>query len=138
MPGPVPPELKLLRGTAQPCREVKDAPSFDLVTTFPPPPQHLDADGAAAWQELGPQLVMAGVLQVVDLYALEQLCFSWARFRKKAKAQMEITASEDQTLKALFSEFGMTPASRRKVSAGGKAENANKFKGIGQRSDKSA
>ena len=40
---------------------------------------------------------------------------------------MELTASEDGALKALFSEFGMTPASRRKVSSAGEKPKGNKF-----------
>jgi len=93
------------------------APQFDPVREFPPAPQHLNADGATLWRELGPQLIACGVLQVVDLYALEQLCYAWQRFRKKAKAEMDVTASEDNALKALWAEFGLTPAARRRVVA---------------------
>ncbi len=124
---PTPPELKVLSGTARPDREQPDAPQFDLVEDFPGPPQHLNADGAEMWRTLGPQLVAARVLQVVDLWSLEQLCFAFQRFRQKAKAGVELTAAEDGALKALFSEFGMTPASRRKVAMGGEKPAANKF-----------
>lgn len=119
MPNPrKPPALKLLAGTDRKDRqEPADVPKFEQVTEFPEAPQTLNADGAKAWQDLGPQLVAAGVLQVVDLFALEQLCYAWQRFRKKAKADMEMTASDDNALKALFSEFGMTPAARRRVAA---------------------
>lgn len=122
-----PPHLKVLAGTDRPDREVPDAPEFDLVEEFPPAPQHLNVDGAAMWSDLGPQLVAAKVLQVVDLYALQQLCYAWQRAVAKQKAGMDITAAEDMALKALWSEFGMTPASRRKVSAGGDKKPGNKF-----------
>lgn len=127
-----PPALKILSGTNRPDREVPDAPEFDLVENFPAPPQHLNVDGAEMWNNLGPQLVSARVLQTVDLYSLEQLCFAWQCFRKKAKADMEATAAELTALKALFSEFGMTPASRRKVSSGGDKAPENKFSGNGR------
>lgn len=129
---PTPPNLKVLAGTNRPSRETPDAPEFDLVEQFPEAPQHLNVDGMAMWMQLGPQLVAARVLQVVDLFHLEQLCFAWQRFRMKAKAGMDITAAEDQALKALFSEFGMTPASRRKVATGGEKPKGNKFSGIGK------
>lgn len=130
---PTAPHLKVLAGTARPDREVPDAPEYDLIDEFPDPPMHLNPDGAEMWRNLGPQLVKAKVLQVVDLYSLEQLSFAWQRFRMKAKAGMDLTAAEDSALKALFSEFGMTPASRRKVGSGGEKPKGNKFSGIGKR-----
>ena len=131
---PTAPNLKVLAGTNRPDREVQDMPEYDLVDNFPPAPQHLNADGAEMWGSLGPQLVKARVLQTVDLFSLEQLCFAWQRFRQKAKAGMELTAAEDSALKGLFSEFGMTPAARRKVSAGGEKPAGNKFANNGRKS----
>lgn len=130
---PTAPALKVIAGTDRPDREAPDAPEFDLVTDFPDPPQHLNADGAAMWSDLGPKLVAARVLQVVDIYALQQLCYAWQRAVAKQKAGMDITAAEDNALKALWSEFGMTPASRRKVSAGSQKPAGNKFGANGKR-----
>lgn len=129
---PTAPALKVIAGTARPDREAPtDAPEFDLVEEFPDPPQHLNVDGASMWNNLGPQLVKSKVLQTVDLFALQQLCYAWQRAVAKQKAGMDITAAEDMALKAMFSEFGMTPASRRKVSSGGDAKKAgNKFAGL--------
>ncbi len=128
--------LKIIQGTKQPCRANEDAPEFAPVREFPPAPQHLNTDGAAAWAHLGRKLVAAGVLREVDLYPLEQLCYAWQRFRKKAKADMDVTASEDNALKALWSEFGMTPAARRRVAANlldpdARIPKGNAFAGIG-------
>lgn len=122
-----PPGLKVLKGTERPDREVPEAPEFDLIDDFPDPPQHLNPDGVEMWWNLGRQLVDARVLQVVDLYALEHLCATWQMIRKKIKAEMEITAAENTALKSLFSEFGMTPASRSKVKSGGEKKPGNKF-----------
>ena len=130
---PTAPHLKVLAGTTRPDREVQDAPEYDLIDQFPEAPQHLNPDGAEMWRNLGPQLVKARVLQVVDLYSLEQLCFSWQRFRQKAKAGMELTAAEDTALKGLFSEFGMTPAARRKVASAGEKPAGNRFGNNGKR-----
>jgi phage terminase small subunit len=131
---PSAPHLKVLAGTTRPDRQQEAGPEFDLIDVFPYPPQHLNADGAEMWQNLGPQLVKARVLQVVDLYALEQLCVAWQMFRQKAKAGMPNTAAEDTALKGLFSEFGMTPAARRKVAQSGDGAKANKFGSNGKRS----
>lgn len=127
------PNLKVIAGTDRPDREIQDVPKFDLIDDFPAAPLHLNIDGIQMWNNLGPQLVNTKVLQVVDLYPLEQLCVAWQMFRKKAKADMEITASEHQALKALFSEFGMTPASRSKVTAQNDKNTGNKFAGNGKR-----
>lgn len=133
-----PTALKLIQGTSRPDRDPPSAPEFEPVSEFPAPPIHLNVDVAAAWNDLGPKLVAAGVLQAVDLYPLEQLCYAWQRFRKKAKADMDVTASEDNALKALWSEFGMTPAARRRVAANlldpeATVPKGNAFVGIGKR-----
>lgn len=129
----IPPGLKVVRGTDRPDREAADAPEFDLIEEFPKPPQHLNPDGVEMWWNIGRQLVAARVLQVVDLYALEHLCATWQMIRKKIKAEMEVTAAENTALKSLFSEFGMTPASRKKVASGDAKPKGNKFKNAGPR-----
>lgn len=125
---PTPHNLKIIAGTDRLDRAPpEDMPEFDLVEQFPAPPRALDVNGVEMWSDLGPRLVSARVLQVVDLYLLEQLCVAWQTFRKLADAGVQITASDNMTLKALFSEFGMSPASRRKVASVGKKETTNRF-----------
>ncbi|MHB8120583.1 MAG: hypothetical protein ACYDG4_00385 [Desulfuromonadaceae bacterium] len=124
---PLDTKLKLLSGSFRKDRVIKGAPEYDLVSDFPASPNHLNADGAEMWNRLGRQLVACKVLQVVDLYILEQLCFSWQRFRQKAKAGADITAAENNAMKSLFAEFGMTPASRGKVAASSENKPANRF-----------
>lgn len=141
---PLPTPLKVIAGTHRPDREPDHAvPEFEAVSEFPEAPQHLNVDGAQAWKDLGPKLVAAGVLQTVDLYPLEQLCYAWQRFRVKAKAGMDMTAADDAALRSLFSEFGMTPAARRRVAANlvapdGVAPKKNAFLELGKRPDRPA
>ena len=125
--------LKVIQGTFRKDREAINAPEFDIVELFPEPPGHLNADGVAMWNDLGKQLVAVKVLQVVDLYLLEQLCYSWQRFRQKARAGTELTAAENGAMKSLFCELGMTPASRSKVTAGGEKPAGNKFASNGKK-----
>jgi len=130
-----PQTMKVISGTDRKDRQdPPDMPKYDIVDNFPPAPQHLTPDGAEMWNKTGPQLVAAGVLQVVDLAPLEQLCFAWQTFRKKAKADMEVTASEHNALLSLFSQFGMTPAARRRVMASiAEAPPTNRFAANGRR-----
>lgn len=109
-------------------------PQFPIVREFPAAPQHLNPDGLDMWTTLGRELVGCGVLQSVDLSALEQLCYCWQIFRQKARAGMEVTASEHNALKGLLAEFGLTPAARRRVVANhAEAPAANRFAGHGKR-----
>lgn len=137
MPNPAKPlKFKVLAGTERPCRPDPDAaaPQFEVVREFPEPPQHLNPDGVEMWQKLGPQLVACGLLQVVDLYALEQLCYTWQQFRQKSKAGFEVTASENNALTALWQQFGLTPSARRRVVANiAEAGKPNRFAGHGQK-----
>lgn len=125
--------LKLLKGSFRKDRAIKDVAEYDLVSDFPSSPSHLNTDGAEMWNRLGRQLVACKVLQVVDLYVLEQLCFLWQRFRQKAKAEADITAAENNAMKSLFAEFGMTPASRGKVTPSPENKSANRFASNGRK-----
>ena len=135
---PTPHNLKVIAGTDRPDRAPpKDMPEFDSVSVMPQPPQHLNPDGREMWFDIGGKLVDAKVLQSVDLYALEQLCVRWQSHRQLAKASIAATAADDNALKALFSEFGLTPASRRKVGVNdtnGRQDNAFKQRGAANRS----
>ncbi|MCU5785932.1 hypothetical protein [Alloalcanivorax marinus] len=132
---PKPGHLKVLAGTDRPDRDKGgEAPAFDLVEEFPEPPQHLNTDGAEMWRDLGPRLVAASVLQVVDLYALEQLCATWQQQRQRAKAGLPSKAADLNALRCMFNEFGMTPASRARVP-GSAPPNGNKFSANGRRSE---
>ena len=123
---PTPRNLKLLAGTLRPHRDTPE-PSFDLVANFPEPPHTLNLDGADLWHQLGRQLVASRVLTVADLSALEMLCYNWQRFRAKATHGLEQTPAEQTALRLLFSEFGMTPAARRRVAATAEASEGNRF-----------
>jgi phage terminase small subunit len=136
MPGPpkTPREFKVVSGTLRADDAMPDAPQFPVVREFPAPPQQLNPDGVAIWNDLGRQLTACGVIQVVDLYALEQLAYSWQVFRQKSKAGMEVTASEHNALKGLLIEFGLTPAARRRVVANiTEAQPTNRFSGHGKK-----
>jgi len=130
---PLPTGNKVIKGTFQNCRAPADVPEFEPVDVFPDPPIILNPDGIDMWNKVGPQLIAAKVLQTADLYMLEQMCYSWQRFRQTARAGSDITAAENNALRGMFAEFGMTPASRTKVSTGGEKPAGNKFASNGKR-----
>ena len=133
-PPPTPTKILQMRGTARKDRCPPDEVVFESVKDFAKPPRHLNGDGKKLWRELGPQLVVAGVLQTPDLYALEQLAYQWQSFRKKARENLPIPSADAAALRAMFSEFGMTPAARRRVTAAAvKRPETNSFARFGKR-----
>lgn len=129
---PTPPSLKVLSGTDRPDRVREESIDFDLLESFPAAPQHLNVDGVAMWNDLGPQLMTVGILKTVDLYPLQQLCYCWQQHVQKQKAGISITAAEDMALKSLFSEFGMSWNARQKLIGTDKPK-GNKFSGNGKK-----
>jgi phage terminase small subunit len=130
---PTPPELKVLRGTLRKddVEKAKDAPRFDVVEGTPPVPETLKGPGAAMWKDLTAKLTRVRVLQTTDLYVLEQLCYGWQRFQARAAVGDDISPTDHAALRALFSEFGMTPASRQRVAVSDKST-GNRFANNGK------
>jgi len=124
--------LHLIAGTIPESSD--PGPEFPPVEQFPAPPAHIPAYGVEIWNRLGPELVAAGVLQVVDLLALEQLCYAWHQWSLQARAGDTISAAENTSLRMMLAEFGCTPSSRRRIPTSGNKDKANrfdKFKGKG-------
>lgn len=127
----LPARLKILQGTARPGDV--DYVGFSPVSEFefPEPPPYLNVDGAELWRTFGRELIGSEMLQVVDLYALQTVCYAWQRFVLKAKAAGDISAADLNALRTLFAEFGATPDSRRAVGGArgtpGPQPSANRF-----------
>ena len=130
-PRPTPSHLKVLRGTGQPCRMNPEEPKPDIVHAVPPPPETLNADGKQAWNEIAKTLTDIGVLTVADLGMLEVLATQFGMFRKlrkevykngmtdtdgKTTDEMKTLLQLGEALRKGKIEFGLTPASRTKVS----------------------
>jgi phage terminase small subunit len=108
--------------------------SIPPLMVLPEPPATLNADGAALWREIGGELVACGVLRTLDVWAFEQLCYAWQRFRAAAKADMPIPGAKINSLKGLFAEFGLSPATRRRILAQmTRPQPKNRFAGHGRR-----
>ena len=135
---PIPTNLKIVKGTAQPCRILKDEakPKADAVRM----PAGLSDDAKKQWKLVAKQLTAAGLLTNLDTFALAMYCevfgrWSYANDQIKENGPI-VTApsgypvqspflqiankSFDQMTKMLV-EFGMTPSSRSRVAGAGPA-----------------
>lgn len=115
-----PASLKAISGTERADR-AEPKPTGDLLEAFPAAPQHLNADGAGMWNNIGPRLVAAGQLQPADLYPFQQLCYAWQRHYLKQKLGVDIAAAEENALTSMFAVFGIGPAQRRRLAQAGTA-----------------
>jgi P27 family predicted phage terminase small subunit len=135
---PLPTKLKLLKGTAQPCRLNKHeaAPDPDI----PSAPRHLSREALMEWGRVTDELHRLGLLSSIDRAALAAYCQAYGRW---SEAEAQIYADPDSPLLTtttangttiqhplvgvantaavlmhkFLTEFGMTPSSRSKVTA---------------------
>jgi P27 family predicted phage terminase small subunit len=140
---PVPTNLREARGNPGHRPLNRNEPQLDAM--LPDPPEWLDGEARARWDELAPQLEGAGLLTSIDAGALAAYCQVWARWRKAEEAIVQfgqvIKTPEKRDRKgrvisggypvqspyigiankalshvrALECEFGMTPSSRSRV-----------------------
>lgn len=143
MPGPprTPTQLNLLRGNARKRGVNKSEPTG--TRGIPKCPTWLSPKAKQAWKEMGVLLDGMRVLNLEDKLALELLCHTYSIWRTasnvinrrgptggltyKAKtehgertlARPEVAIESDawRRIKAMLSEFGLTPATRTKVKA---------------------
>ena len=129
----IPTKLKILKGTARKSRLNPSEPDPD--TKIPTAPNHLSKDALIEWGRISTELSTLGLLSEVDMVALAMYCQAWGRIVKYEKIVQEkselikmpsgaiqlspamwiINKAMEQCYK-LLSEFGMSPASRAKVS----------------------
>jgi P27 family predicted phage terminase small subunit len=130
---PHPSALKLLRGLPGKRKladdEPQPAPLVDLA-----PPSWLDAEAQAEWVRLAPILQRLGVLAETDTGALTAYCEAWATWKAatqqirkfgmviKGKDAVPVVSPYVKIahnallhMRALLTEFGMTPSSRARV-----------------------
>ncbi len=131
---PVPTQLKIIRGTDQPCRVKKSEPkpkANNLRRPF-----KLSKVASLQWRKVSRQLREAKLLTDIDTHALAMYCEAHAMWKGALENIQEHGAvvlsqngsmvqspychiankSYDQA-KSMLVEFGMTPSSRTRVSA---------------------
>ena len=130
----LPTKLKVLKGTKQNCRENPNEPEYELK--IPDAPDHLDKEALIEWGRVSHLLYSMGLLADVDRAMLAGYCASysmWAKAEEALKVEgltiattngniiqnplVGIVNQAKKHMKDFASEFGMSPASKAKVSA---------------------
>jgi len=134
MPTPKKPTaLKMLQGTDRTDRKNNDEPFPDIV--IPKKPAHLSTAAGKEWRRITPILQKQGLISEMDMVCLSMYCTLWGdhvkaenMLRKNGmvietpNGSMQISPwvsiSKHAMLAAhkMLTEFGLSPASRTKVS----------------------
>ncbi|WP_369115068.1 phage terminase small subunit P27 family [Edwardsiella tarda] len=138
MSGPpkTPTHLRLVRGNPSKRAINKNEPT--PPSGVPPTPKHFDKRGKYWFKRIGEELDAVGVMSTLDAKALELLVEAYSEYRHhcevldeegytyqtvsaagekivKAHPAAAMKADAWKRIRAMLSEFGMTPASRSKV-----------------------
>ena len=117
MPNPrAPAQLKLLRGTARQDRHYPE-PEYEKVTAADPPGWLKGKEARAYWRKMIQTLGSVGVLTVADLEPLAHLCMLHQHLTESEPSAPLLTQ-----YRMFCNEFGLTPASRSKVTPSKAAE----------------
>ena len=147
-PRPQPSNIKKLRGnpSGRPLNPAEPKPDM----TLPEPPDMLSEDARKQWDLVAPQLHSMGVLSQIDATALEMYCVAFGQWRHaqekirllgpiikiektgylQQSPYMQIANKSFDQMKAMLSEFGMTPSSRTRIAAENIPERRNRFANI--------
>lgn len=145
-PRPKPTKLKVLQGTAQPCRTLPYEPNPEVEV--PTCPAFLTELARKEWDRIVPELERLNLVSQVDRAALAAYCASYGRWvqselcieaegtfydkvkregmdehgcdvfslEKKKHPAVLISQEERRQMRAFLTEFGLTPASRTRIS----------------------
>jgi P27 family predicted phage terminase small subunit len=133
---PVPFRLKVLRGNPG-QRRLRPEPEPPISPECPGPPSYIVGHAADEWRRLAPELHRLGLLTLADVTVFEGYCIAYARWREAEErlvgAELIIPGARKGTQFAnpliaaaaqarrdvlrFGAEFGITPASRARVSA---------------------
>ena len=131
---PTPTRLKVLRGNPghRPLNELEPEPQPRL----PRPPAHLSDNAKKEWRRAGQFLLQLGLVSDIDLAAFAAYCTAYGRWVDAEQGlrtygvmlkspngfpvqspYLAVANKAMEQMRSLLSEFGMTPASRSRVSA---------------------
>lgn len=131
---PLPTRLKVLKGTAQPCRTNPREPRPEVVALDPP--EYLGTTARAEWRRKAEVLARMGVLTEGDDAALAAYCQAFERFvEAEGKLRQSgllikttggnviqnplvgIANRAMELMHKFLGEFGLTPSSRTRLQA---------------------
>ena len=129
-----PTNQKIVKGTFRKDRANKDEPV--VTNKIPPAPDHLSKAALIEWGRISRELYELGLLSTIDMASLAAYCQSYGRWAE-AEEELSNTGLTIETtngniiqnplvgianqamehMRKHLTEFGMTPASRARVSA---------------------
>jgi P27 family predicted phage terminase small subunit len=146
---PQPTKLKEVKGNPGKRPLPKDEPKVSVEA--PEAPEHLSDEAAEHWDVVVRHLYEAGVMTALDADALAMYCEAYARWvdanakiRKHGPVvktpngfpaqspYLQVANKAFEQMRSILTEFGMTPSSRTRISAGnGDGKNGNPFGQLG-------
>ncbi len=144
---PLPTSLKVLKGTDQPCRTNEREPVVGSENIEPP--IKLSPEAAKHWEKVLKQLSEARIVTDIDSTALAAYCEAFATWSEALKMvrrlgsvvkgergfpvkspYLDVADKASKEMRALLTEFGMTPSSRTRIQATEKPQTKSKWKKI--------
>jgi len=124
-----PPGIRKLEGQTKPYLMRENIVDFPRPPAPPKCPEWIkSATAIAEWNRLVPLFWNSHVLTDGDLTMLAHMCDMHGVIVDARKESQRVNASERAQLRAMYSEFGLTPASRLKAGTGaGAAKPENRF-----------
>lgn len=133
-PAPKPTRLRIIEGNRSKRPLPKDEPQPQVGR--PQYPRWLISEARSEWKRIVPELMRLGLLTLIDRAALAGYCQAYARWQQaeriltkegltfvgdngdiKQRPEVAIAQKSLQQVKAFCQEFGLTPASRTRISA---------------------
>lgn len=132
---PKPTHLKIIQGN--PGKRALNKAEPKPKAKAPPCPKHLSKEARKEWRRISKELLTLGLLTTVDRAALAAYCQAWARWVEAEEKMQEVgfnmveetdkgyahvspwfTVANNalKQMRAFLVEFGLTPASRSRVT----------------------
>lgn len=134
-----PVQLHSIQGTVRADRKKPNTPAPPVADDLAPPPG-LDYYGKWLWNKYAPILQRNDLFTEADALSLSTLCMAYSRWRKALKDLESVTPKDEtyrdiaitvekaeHSMRLLGTEFGMTPASRSRISVSQKDDKADPF-----------
>lgn len=122
-----PTALKLLEGTARKDRTNENEPTYEATSGLDAPETLRDEEARRVFVKIRDILESKFVLTEADGFMLAQLANLESAVNEVWKAGDMPAVTALGRLEKFYTEFGMTPASRAKVSSAGEAKKSNPF-----------
>jgi len=139
MTAATPTKLRVMRGNPAKRPLPVGEPAPAQLEQLPEPPAILGTAAEREWRRLAPELMRLGLLTVVDLAMFTGYCQTFGRWYEAEEMikqsgtpafWLRIAESASKEMRQYASEFGLSPASRTRLTGIDVAKPAAKFEGL--------